>query len=573
MNSDPRRRRKWVAWLLPGTLLAVSLVLGFVQYRWIGDVSRAETERLRATVQISLNRLSQDFNAEIVSAASALIPDRSAAAMADRRSEYEQRYAQWRGAARHHGIFRSIHIAVPQSNRVTLYRLDLTTGQFVPAEWPDSWSRLRVRLDAVASGDRAAPPGPYAEDFPLLLEVPYFGRSRPRARTREGEWLLLEIDPVYLGKSVIPQLLARHLGASGTIEYEARIVAAERPEFVIYDAAGDRTATADGTVRLFDPRVDLILRRAGLWRTRENLTAEDGPAANRGRWIMSVWNRAGSVDAVVAQSRNRNLVVAAALLCMIVLASVALLRYTRREQKLADLQMEFVAGVSHELRTPLTVMRTAGHNLQGRVSNDPARVQQYGVLIEDESNKLTAIVEKVLRFANANQGRVITERDLVDIGAVIDEALHADNAMLEQSRVTVEKTIADDLPPVLGDRTTLRHAFGNLINNAARYGSDGELIRICATRAGREVEVTIEDRGQGIPRSEIEQVFDPFFRGRRAVEDQIHGTGLGLSLTKRIVEAHDGSIAVASDPGKGTQFTVRLPAAPGQEHEFTNSAD
>jgi light-regulated signal transduction histidine kinase (bacteriophytochrome) len=87
------------------------------------------------------------------------------------------------------------------------------------------------------------------------------------------------------------------------------------------------------------------------------------------------------------------------------------------------------------------------------------------------------------------------------------------------------------------------------------------------------VEIRVKDRGPGIPKTELESVFNPFYRGRRAVEDQIHGTGLGLSLVKRIGEAHDGTVSVASEPGKGTEFVVRLPAAPAElVNEFADLA-
>jgi signal transduction histidine kinase len=243
----------------------------------------------------------------------------------------------------------------------------------------------------------------------------------------------------------------------------------------------------------------------------------------------------------------------------------ALVRYTRRAQHLADLQMQFVAGVSHELRTPLTVMKTAGHNLQGKMSADPARVQRYGALIEQESGKLTAVVEQVLRFANVNAGRVIGAREPVSVAQLIAEALDADKKIIQESNCRVETEIAPDLPAVLGDRNTLRHALQNLITNAAKYGRDGEYIRIFAgmgdTHGERSVEVRIEDRGPGIPASELKQIFQPFYRGRRAVEDQIHGTGLGLCLAKKIIEAHHGEIGVASEEGRGSRFIVRLPVA------------
>jgi signal transduction histidine kinase len=250
----------------------------------------------------------------------------------------------------------------------------------------------------------------------------------------------------------------------------------------------------------------------------------------------------------------------------LLMASVAaLVRYTRRAQHLADLQMEFVAGVSHELRTPLTVMKTAGHNLQGKMSADPSRVQRYGALIEEESGKLAAIVEHVLRFANVSAGRVIGARESVSVAQVIDEAVAADRKIIEESGCVVETEIAPGLPPVLGDKTTLRHALQNLISNAAKYGHQGGTIRIVAAPGEKHgapsVEVRVEDRGPGIPASELKQIFQPFYRGKKAVEDQVHGTGLGLCLARKIIEAHHGEIGVTSEEGKGSRFFVKLPVA------------
>jgi signal transduction histidine kinase len=281
---------------------------------------------------------------------------------------------------------------------------------------------------------------------------------------------------------------------------------------------------------------------------------------------LNVRHRAGSLEAVVQRNRLRNVAITAAILALLLAALAALVRYTRRAQNLAELQMQFVAGVSHELRTPLSVMRTAGHNLrQGRVANDPDRVQRYGELIEDESSKLTAIVEQVLRFANARAGRVIGAQEPVSIGAVIDDAIESGRRIIAGSKCVVNKNVPAGLPPVLGDRTSLKHAFQNLIDNAAKYGKMGDSIGITASSNGGPaeavVEVRIRDHGRGIPADEIGQIFDPFFRGKAAVQEQIRGTGLGLNLAKRIIEAHRGTISVTSEEGKGTEFLVRLPAA------------
>jgi signal transduction histidine kinase len=113
----------------------------------------------------------------------------------------------------------------------------------------------------------------------------------------------------------------------------------------------------------------------------------------------------------------------------------------------------------------------------------------------------------------------------------------------------------------------LQHALQNLIGNAAKYGTaGGNWIGVFASQTRDKeqavVEIRVADRGPGIPQDEQKHIFEPFFRGRRAVEDQIHGAGLGLNLAKKIVEAHGGSIRVQSEPMKGTEFTVRIPAAP-----------
>lgn len=238
--------------------------------------------------------------------------------------------------------------------------------------------------------------------------------------------------------------------------------------------------------------------------------------------------------------------------------------------------MQFVAGVSHELRTPLGVMRTAGHNLQTMVAGDVARVQKYGALIQRESEKLAAVVEQILQFSNAKAGRIIGARAPVSIETVIEDALAADRQIIEESGCTVEKNIDSQLEPVLGDRATLTHALQNLITNAAKYGNKGDWIGISASMRhnGRpQVEIRIAGRGEGISPDEVGQIFEPFYRGRKATANQIHGTGLGLSLVKRIIEAHEGTIDVETAEAQGTAFIIRLPVVSGDlNHEFANSA-
>ena len=295
------------------------------------------------------------------------------------------------------------------------------------------------------------------------------------------------------------------------------------------------------------------------------------------RWRLYVRHRQGSIEALAARARNRNFAASGGLLLLIAAIVGTLFQLSRQSQRLADLQMNFVAGVSHELRTPLTVIRTAAYNLRGKLARQPEQVEKYGRLIQEESEKLGALVEQVLQFASDQAGHVIREREPAEVATLIEESLQSNLESFEMRGIELEKRIDYGLPPVLADRLAIKRALQNLIENAMKYGTEGsQWIGVYASRVtsskGPAVEIRIADRGPGIPAEEQDRVFDPFFRGRRAISNQVHGTGLGLSLVRRIVEAHGGTIEVRSGQDAATEFIVRLPAAPKELlHEFAHS--
>lgn len=573
-----------LSWLFVGALVVLSLSLAFLQYRWIGEVSKAERERLHASLQTSLSRLSQDFNSELTAASNALTPERAELTEWQRESEYVSRFAQWRELTHHHQMFKSISRAVPHGRTVILRTLTPDGSSFQNAAWPQQWQDVRDDLAARIAPDPGAVRRPFqriSDDHPDLLELPYFIRLNPSRDSPpfvEREWLIVELDLNYLRSTVLPELLQRHLGASGTVEYASRITLRDDPEHAIYDSGweGGAKAKTDASVRLFDVRPEPPFRRLGFFplgdprveqlRAARRRPAGEPPLVDRGRWVLSVRHRDGSLEAFVEKTRRRNLAVTTGILLLMLGAVAAVVRYTRRAQALAELQMEFVAGVSHELRTPLSVMRTAGHNLQGKVSNDPAKVQRYGTLIAEESDKLADIVEQVLRFSNARAGRPVASEESLEVEPLVEEVIRATRRVTEDSRCVLEKTVEPALPPVLGDSTALRHALQNLVSNAAKYGREGNWIGLTAKSASEGnmpfVEIRVADHGPGIPRDELGQIFEPFYRGRKAIADQVHGTGLGLSLAKRIIEAHRGTLRVSTEEGRGAEFIVRIPAAP-----------
>ena len=290
----------------------------------------------------------------------------------------------------------------------------------------------------------------------------------------------------------------------------------------------------------------------------------DGRAALAGspHWRLLVKHPSGSLERAVGSVRRRNLLVSTGILGILGVSVAFLVVSTRRAHDLARRQLEFVATVSHELRTPLAVIRSAADNLADGVVDDEARVRQYGELVRREGLRLTDLVEQVLEFAGLQSGRDSARRP-VTIDAVLRDAAGAAQAAADAAGVRIELSIADALPAVSGDEAALRRVFLNLIANAVKYGASARWVGVRASAARGHVDIAVTDRGIGIASSEQTKIFEPFYRTPDVVAAQIQGAGLGLSLVKRIVDAHGGTIAVTSAPGEGSTFTVTLPSIAG----------
>lgn len=587
---DKGRRRRLLSWLFVGALFVLCGVLGVLQYRWIDEVSVASHERLRGSLQASLHRLSHDFNSEITAACRSLLP--AAAPTDERTSEAELagRFEQWKKTNGRARIFRRIALALAQGDGAVLKILDPEKATFTDSAWPAEWKSLKERFEfrlAPEPWKNRMPPGPPPDEDGITLEMPLFVNRQPSPppgffRPRETELLIVELNLPYVREVMLPELLQRHLGSGGTPDYQAEVVGGGNPPALIYHSDPDPTKrigkSADASVGLFELQFDQLFRLARPQGARgPRGPGLRGPEGDRGRWQLLVRHRAGSLEAVVERARLKNLAVNAGVLLLLVASLAALIRFTRREQRLAELQMDFVAGISHELRTPLTVIQTAAYNLRGKLANNPSVVEKYGELIQQESGRLKELVEQVLRFAGAKAGRVIRESEPLSAEDLIEETVKSSRPAIEDARCVVERNIEPGLPLILGDSTALKHALENLLSNAMKYAtSETKWIGISALKTRDKdrslVEIRVADRGPGIPADEQDHIFDPFFRGRRALQDQVHGTGLGLSLVKEIVEAHGGKISVHSGPTKGTEFVIHIPVAPeGYQDEFADT--
>lgn len=282
-------------------------------------------------------------------------------------------------------------------------------------------------------------------------------------------------------------------------------------------------------------------------------------------WNVHVLHRAGSLDIAVSHARLRNLLVSFGVLLLLGTSMGLVLMTTGRAQRLAAQQMEFVAGVSHELRTPLAVIRSAAENLADGVVSDPKQVKRYGDVIAGEGRRLTQMVEQIMEFAGFESGRATLDIRPADLGGIIEEALRGAEPLVREHHAIVERRSASELPAVLVDPAAVSRSLQNLIVNALKYGGTPPAVVVEARRADggrREVSVTISDNGAGIAARDLPHIFEPFYRGGDATARQIHGSGLGLSLVKRIMDQLGGRITVRTDAGKGSAFTLHLPLAP-----------
>jgi signal transduction histidine kinase len=547
-------------------LATILPLLAYLQYTWLGQISEQEYERMKDNLQTTAFHCSMDFSREITDVMKSL--GEIVAGSDDQvQNIIRERIIKWK--------------ALSVDSAVVSLETKICSSPF-----PEEAVRIMVNEEV---------------SFFLFKDLSAMGIP---IQNRSRQIVLIPLRLETISSSILPRILQANFSSSTRSEY-AIVISNERGT-LLYHSEGqvnqDVFDTADLVVPflIFPPsppasvpaqrpdrdqlgssrdyRPGPFEREPREFDRRENRPPpheslsrleRDRSFRQHGLFEMRLKYHNGSLEAAVKNNRLRNLGLSFGTLMLLGASIVFLLLSTQRARRLAEQQLEFVAGISHELRTPLAVLKSAGENLADGVIQEKDRTRKYGELIKNEVIRLSEMVEKALAYAGIQSGKQMYELRPLSVAPVIHAAIQNAKKLLPSNNCTILAEIDQTLPRVLGDASALQSALENLFMNGIKYSAEKKWLRVEAhsSKDSKEsvVEIDVEDHGVGIAAADIANIFKPFYRGRNAVEGQIQGSGLGLSIAKHIIESHGGTISVKRSSKDGSVMTILLPSY--AEHE------
>jgi signal transduction histidine kinase len=594
-------------WYLLGSGLAMILVvLGILQYRDNRQLRWLLQQQMSASLHTSLMRVRFGVEQQLTPICNLLEPSHLNL-VASNLQQYATEFAQWRSTAVHPDLVSNVFLYVGTTGSgATLFQLKPDASQFKPVEWPADFATLRAQLDRRSHSfdDRdghGAPFGWYIdENIPALVHLISDAENIGRFSS-----LIVQLNAQELTQHILPELAQRDLNDDGKLNYQVALTdwGSKHPLIYTSDAGFgvDTDLKPDVQLNMFGPPVIVTETQAransqensagefpvnvpfsDVFRGRPDRTGPRGgyplreerrpvrlepirdPSEGRG-WTLVARHRKGSVEAAVAALYRNNLTISLGVLIVLAGTLATMFYSVRRAQQLAKARMDFVANVSHELRTPLTGIVSAAQNIADGLIDNKERTVRYGSAILGQAQQLSDLIEQILLFSATEKGRYLYHFDWVDVPEAIEAAIAGTSSLIRSSGARIEQTVDPNLPRVWCDSRALTQCLQNLIMNSIKYGGDSRWVGICAQLAGevgsnRELTISVEDKGVGISREDLQKIFQPFYRSSAVTRAQIHGSGLGLPIAKSISEAMGGTLTVESELGKGSKFSVHLPA-------------
>jgi two-component system, OmpR family, phosphate regulon sensor histidine kinase PhoR len=231
----------------------------------------------------------------------------------------------------------------------------------------------------------------------------------------------------------------------------------------------------------------------------------------------------------------------------------------QRDRQLRQLKEDFIGNVSHELKTPLSLISMFSEILAtGRVNDEDKRLDYYRI-IHNESDRMSRLILNLLDFADLGRGREFKHFEKTNIAQLVAKALEAYGYEIQKDGFQVNLETQSEIPDSFADPNAITMAFYNLLDNSVKYSGNQKQIDVRVERVNGFVDLTVIDKGIGIPAFEQQKIFEKFYRGSEPAIRRIRGSGIGLAITKHVAEMHGGKVWVESEPGNGSTFTLRIP--------------
>ncbi len=547
--------------------MAVVSLLAILQFRWTGEISRTEQQRLQSALATGVRNFTQEFSYDFQQLCGSfeIEPEAPVSSLETR---VLRQYAGWQRTTSHGGLLGGLLVWRTDRGRGPyLESLDQTGEHFQEIAWPARLDPLRdflsqeLRQLPSPISDREAVYYPWTlhEATPALIR-PLFGmfstEQGVEAEVQPVGFEIIDLNGEFLTKEYLPDLADPYFAGLG---FAVAVRSTKAPYQTMYASdieMPDAISTPDARVNLFDSIAEEAKRRG-----HPPLRA----SSESRQWQLVVQHPAGSVGEAMAAWRRRNVAISFGLLAILAGGMVLIFTVARRAERLAKLQLQFVSGVSHELCTPLAVINSAAENLADGVVEDPQQMREYGGMIREQGRRLERMVDEVLLFAAGKFDRAGIELGPVEIAGVVRQSLDVSEPMLRAAGFAVEKEISADLPLVVADAGAVSKCVENLVSNAVKYAGERRWLAVRARVAEAdpqpEVQISVEDKGIGIPAADLPNIFEPFYRVQTVRDGQIRGVGLGLYLVKRLMEGMGGSVSVSSELGRGTFFVLHFPIA------------
>jgi signal transduction histidine kinase len=235
------------------------------------------------------------------------------------------------------------------------------------------------------------------------------------------------------------------------------------------------------------------------------------------------------------------------------------LQSINNEIHLSRLKSNFITTVSHEFKSPLTSIRQMAEMLvRGRVPSPEKQLNYYGTILQ-QTERLSHLIDNILDFSKIEEGKKVFRFENTDIVPIVKDIVESFQEHKADEGFHIRLEFSEPVPHVYCDREAMAQVIHNLMDNACKYSGDSKIIEVRLFQKGNKVIFSIRDYGIGIRVEDQEKIFSRFYRAGQELTQTVKGSGIGLTIVKQIVDAHQGDISVESNPGKGSVFTIKLP--------------